>query len=193
MFGSISMAMEPIATTIEKLILKESANKVIAFDPNIRPFMIKDRGAYLKRFEKLAAVSTIAKVSLEDFSYIEPKAQPDEALEKLSAMGARLAIITLGPDGAIAKLRRDDGSTVKAVIGGESVPNLVDTVGAGDTFHGALLAWLETKGKMSRQAIINLNERELYDALVFACKAAAFVCGKKGAEPPYPRDLTFSF
>lgn len=189
MFGSISMTMEPIATTIENLILKEAKQRVIAFDPNIRPFMIKDRGVYLRRFEKWAGASTIVKISLEDFDFISPNASPDQALEKLTAMGTRLAIVTCGPQGSIAQLRRDDGSLTKVNVSGVSIPKLIDTVGAGDTFHGALLAWLETRGKMSHNAIANLSEEELREALAFANKAAAFVCTQHGCEPPTLKDI----
>ena len=71
-FGSISMTMEPIASAIEALILREATRKstdqmdgapVISFDPNIRTFMIKDRSAYIGRLEKWVAASTIVKFS----------------------------------------------------------------------------------------------------------------------------------
>jgi fructokinase len=191
-FGSVSMTLEPLASTIESIIFKEAAKKktVIAFDPNIRPFAIKEKAAYLKRFEKWAAASTIAKISSEDFEYISPGVQPEEALQKIIGMGTRLAIITLGPNGSIAWLKRDDGSVIKASSPGIPVPNLVDTVGAGDTFHGAFLAWLERNGKMSYSDVINLTENDLHDALTFANKAAAFVCSRHGAEPPYLKEVT---
>jgi fructokinase len=186
-FGSISMAMEPIASTIESLIINEAAKKktVIAFDPNIRPFAIKDRDAYMKRFEKWIAASTIAKISSEDFEYIFPGIAPEAALQKIINRGARLAIVTLGPQGSMAMLKRGDGSVTKVSAGGIHVPNLVDTVGAGDTFHGAFLAWLETRGKMSYNGVVSFSERELCDALVFANKAAAIVCSRHAAEPPF--------
>jgi fructokinase len=183
-FGSISMTMEPIASTIETLITGESKRIVTAFDPNIRPFMIKDRDAYIKRFERLAGVSTIVKISLEDFEFIKPNPNPQDALEKLVAMGSKLAILTLGPNGAIAALRCKNGNVIKTGVEGINVPNLVDTVGAGDTFIGAFLAWLEMRGMMSRNAIDNLTEIELNEALAFANKAAAFVCARHGAQPP---------
>ena len=190
-FGSISMAMEPIASTIESFILKEAKKKVIAFDPNIRPFMIKDRNAYLQRFERWAGASAIVKISLEDFEYFVPKPDPQEALAKIIDMGARLVIITLGPGGCTAMLRRDDGSLTKVSAPGVPVSSLVDTVGAGDTFHGAFLAWLELGGKMSHNAIANLSESDLYDALVFANKAASIVCTRHGAEPPTRQEVIY--
>ena len=184
-FGSISMCMEPIATTIESLIMKEAQRgTVIAFDPNIRPLMIKDRGAYMKRFEKWIGVCTIAKISGEDFEFIFPNTEPEESLRKIIDWGTRLAIVTLGPNGAAAMLRRDDGSVIRVISPAAQIPEVADTVGAGDTFHGAFLAWLEQKGKMSHNAIANLSETDLRDALDFANKAAAIVCTRRGSEPP---------
>jgi len=188
-FGSISVAMEPIGSTIESFILEEARDTVTAFDPNIRPFIIKDRGAYLKRFEKLSRASDIVKISLEDYEYIDANSQPQEALERLIDMGTRLAIITLGPKGAQAMLRRNNGTVTRAGAPGIDVPRVVDTVGAGDTFHGAFLAWLEQRGKLSRNAVAELDENDLFDALVFANKAAAFVCGRRGAQPPYMNEI----
>jgi fructokinase len=66
---------------------------------------------------------------------------------------------------------------------------VADTIGAGDTFHGAFLAWLERKGKMSRPALAALTEAELYNALFFANKAASIVCSRQGAEPPTLREV----
>ena len=197
LFGSISMTMEPVASTIEGFILREGSRKsaeevdgspVISFDPNIRPFMIKDKDAYKVRFEKWVAASTIIKISSADFDFIYPKLGVEPGLKKMLAMGPRLAIGTLGAKGAIAMLRRNDGSMIKVTAPPVSV-TIQDTIGAGDTFHGAFLAWLELKGKMSRSALANLTEDELYDALFFANKAAALVCSRRGAEPPTKREV----
>jgi len=195
LFGSISMTMEPIASTIEALILREGTRKsadqmdgapIISFDPNIRPFMIKDKGAYIERFEKWVAASTIAKISVGDFEFIYPKLALEQALQKTLAMGPRLVISTIGAKGAIALLRRNDGSVTRVSAPVVNLP-VTDTIGAGDTFHGAFLSWLEIKGRMSRSALANLSEIDLYNALFFANKAAAIVCTRQGAEPPTRR------
>jgi fructokinase len=194
-FGSIAMAMEPVSTAIETLVLRENALQgqgkeapVISFDPNIRPFMIADKKAYVKRLEKWIAASTIAKISSEDFKFLYPELELEKALQKILAMGPRLAITTLGPKGAIALLRRNDGSITRVSAPVVDLP-VADTIGAGDTFHGAFLAWLERKGKMSRQALAALTEAELYNALFFANKAASIVCSRQGAEPPTLREV----
>jgi fructokinase len=196
-FGSISMTLEPISSAIESFILREGTRKstdqvdgapVISFDPNIRPFLIKDKNAYIGRFEKWVAASTIVKMSVEDIAYIYPKLDPEKALQKVIAMGPRLAICTLGSKGALALLRRNDGSVTKVNAPAVDLP-VADTIGAGDTFHGAFLAWLEIKEKMSRSALVSLSESELYSALFFANKAASIVCTRAGAEPPSRKEV----
>ena len=189
-FGSISMNMEPAATTIETLILREAKRKiVISFDPNIRPFMIKDRNEYMKRLEKWVSACTITKSSSEDFEYIFPKIEPQEALEKMLKLGARLSVATTGAGGAIALLKRSNGNVIKVCTPGIHIPQIADTVGAGDTFHGAFLSWLELHDKLSQNAILDMSRTDLNDALTFANKAAAIVCTRNGAEPPYLDEL----
>jgi len=196
-FGSISMTMEPISSAIESFILREGTRKstdqvdgapVISFDPNIRPFLIKDKNAYIGRLEKWVAASTIVKMSVEDIAFIYPKLDPEKALQKVIAMGPRLAICTLGPKGALALLRRNDGSVTRMNAPAVDLP-VVDTIGAGDTFHGAFLAWLELKEKMSRSSLVSLSESELFNALFFANKAASIVCTRAGAEPPSRKEV----
>jgi len=197
LFGSISMTVEPIASSIEALLLREGSRKstnqmdgapILSFDPNIRPFTIKDKAAYIARFEKWIAASTIAKISAMDFTFLYPELSAEQALQKILAMGPRLAICTLGTKGALALLRQNDGSIMRVSAPVVNLP-VIDTIGAGDAFHGALLSWLEIKGKMSRSALVNLSEAELYDALFFANKAASLVCSRQGAEPPTRKEV----
>jgi fructokinase len=189
-FGSFSMIIEPAASTIETLILRENARKgaekerpVISFDPNVRPFLIKDKEAFIIRTERLIAASTIVKISTADLGYIYPGMDTEKAIEKILAMGPCLVIATLGPDGALALLRRHDGSIIKVSAPAVEI-SLADTIGAGDTFHGAFLSWLEIKGMMSRFALTDMSDTDLYEALFFANKAASIVCSRRGADPP---------
>ncbi|MDR3138703.1 MAG: PfkB family carbohydrate kinase, partial [Treponema sp.] len=183
LFGSISLTMEPVASTIESLVFREAGKRLISFDPNIRPFMIPDREAYLKRFEKWAAAASIAKISAADFNFIYPGLSLEDALGKTLSLGPRLAVTTLGKEGALALLRKDDGSLIRAQAPVVEVP-VIDTIGAGDAFHGALLSWLELKGKMSQSGLDSLSPEELGEALFFANKAASLVCSRQGADPP---------
>jgi fructokinase len=195
-FGSIAMTVEPVASTIEAMIQRENALQgigkdppVISFDPNVRPFMIKDKKAYTRQFEKCVAASTIAKISAADFEYVYPGLELEKALHKIIAMGPRMVISTQGPKGAVAMLRRNDGSIVRASAPVVNLP-VIDTIGAGDTFHGAFLSWLEIHDKMSRISLAILKETEISEALYFANKAASLVCTKQGADPPTLKEVT---
>jgi fructokinase len=187
LFGSIAMTMEPIATTIESLILprgRDAAGPVISFDPNIRPFMIKDREAYVRRFETWLSAVTIAKISGADFDFIYPGLGLEKSLERVLSLGPALVVTTLGPRGAAALLRRGGGAEILRADAPVVDLPVVDTIGAGDTFHGALLSWLELRGRMSRPAVAALSAEELREALWFANRAASLVCARRGAEPP---------
>jgi fructokinase len=184
------MTMEPIASAIETLVsrYRTSETPLISFDPNIRPLMIHDREAYTIRFEQWVAASSIVKISAEDFEFVYPELQPEEALRNVFSLGPILAVCTLGSDGAMAMLHRNDGKIIK--VSAPGIPTkVVDTVGAGDTFHGAILAWLYNRKKLSRCALANLDETELNDVLVFANKAASIVCSRHGGDSPTMQEM----
>ncbi|MDR1389246.1 MAG: carbohydrate kinase [Treponema sp.] len=183
LFGSISMTMEPSASAIESLVFREAKNDiVISHDPNVRAMMIGSREAWVTRFENWAAASTIIKISAADFDYIYPGLALESCIKKLLALGPCLVVATLGKDGALACLHTGGGD-IKVSAPVVDLP-VTDTIGAGDTFHGAFLSFLELEEKLNRRALVCLSESELRKALVFANKAASLVCSRKGANPP---------
>jgi fructokinase len=62
--------------------------------------------------------------------------------------------------------------------------SVVDTVGAGDSFQAALLAWLSSTLALRREALASITERELNATLRFACTAASLTCSRRGADLP---------
>jgi fructokinase len=152
--------------------------------------MIKDREAYVQRFEGWVRTSTMVKISAADFDFIYPGLGLEAAMKKLLDMGPCLVAATLGKDGAVALLKRPisvpGGGSAEVLRVQAPIVNLpvADTIGAGDTFHGAFLAKLALEGKLSRSVLPCLSEGELQDALYFANKAASIVCSRKGANPP---------
>jgi fructokinase len=178
MVGSISMVQEPIASTVEKLIDRERGKLIVSFDPNIRPSLIPDRSAYLRRFERWASMSTIVKISSEDIEWLFPGSSPEGAVDRLRSLGPELVVATLGEAGVFAV---NAGSTVRAAGFRVSV---VDTIGAGDTFHGALLARLDEQGVATRAQAASLGGARLEECLRYANAAAAINCMREGADPP---------
>ena len=53
--GSISLVLEPIASTLDGLMRRERTRRLISLDPNVRPGLIGDREAYLGRLEEWVA------------------------------------------------------------------------------------------------------------------------------------------
>jgi fructokinase len=67
--------------------------------------------------------------------------------------------------------------------------DVVDTIGAGDSFQAALLFALRAIGRIKRRTLTQLNSDELGRALSFAATCAAFTCGRAGADPPRQSDV----
>jgi fructokinase len=67
--------------------------------------------------------------------------------------------------------------------------DVVDTVGAGDSFQAALLFALRAIGRIEGQALARMNSGELGRVLSFASSCAAFTCGRAGADPPRQADV----
>ena len=182
-FGSISMLMRPFSDTVAGFIAQWRDSVVVSFDPNIRPEMIASRRDYLEKFEKWVPCCTIVKMSDEDLAWLYPELSIEDGLFRMLEMGASLAVITCGEKGAMAR------NAEKSV----SVPlytmPLMDTVGAGDTFHGSMLAWLYRRRLLDRSSLAHMPEAKLREALRYAVKAAAINCSRQGADPPWSDQL----
>lgn len=91
---------------------------------------------------------------------------------------AALVVLTRGPDGATA-------FHASGVFHEGSRPvTVVDTVGAGDTFHAALLARLRQRGLLRREAVAALDAAALRDALRYAVAASGVTCARRGSDLP---------
>lgn len=182
-FGSFSLAAEPCGTAYEALMAREHTQRVISLDINVRPTLIGDRTAYLQRIGRLVAMSDIVKLSDEDYGWLEPDGDFRSTAEDWLAAGAGMVVLTRGEHGATA-------ITVRGTLDVAGLPaTVVDTVGAGDTFTAGMLARLNERGLLSKEAIAALADDDLADALVFAARAAAITVSRAGANPPWKDEL----
>jgi fructokinase len=149
-------------------------------DPNARPSAVRDRTAYLDRLDAIFARADVVKVSTEDLAYLEPSAEPAEMARTLLGRGPRVVLVTDGGDAA----RVVTGDRVVEV----PVPSVVvvDTVGAGDSFGGAFLAWWAAHG-FGREELGDVAR--VVAATTVAVDVAAVTCTRRGADPPTRADL----
>ena len=184
-FGSISLVMEPGATALETLMQRESGQRIISLDPNVRPGLIANRDAYRARFEKWVGLVDILRLSLVDFDFMYPGQPLEPIIASWFDLGLSLCIVTKGAKGAV-------GTTSMGVTAGSPAPQVqvADTVGAGDTFLAAALAYLQQENLLDqKEKIGNLTTAELQACLAYAGRAAAINCSRQGANPPYKHEM----
>ncbi len=182
-FGSYSLMLGESARTYETLMHRESGSRVISLDPNVRPTLFPDRTLYRERIERLLRYATLVKASAEDLAWLYPDERHMDISARWLDMGPALVVVTLGENGAIAL---SDDAAVR--VPGLPV-DVADTVGAGDAFMSALLARLDDRDLLRRDALATLGEEVLTDALGYANRAAAIACTRQGAEPPIGLEL----
>ncbi len=182
-FGAISLIPEPCGGTYEALQEREAASRVISFDPNIRANFIADADAHRARMRRMVARSDIVKVSDEDLAWIEPDRDAESAIQDWLDAGTSVVVTTMGSDGARAMTRGGE-------IGVPAVRvDVVDTVGAGDSFDAGFLAGLREQGLLSKSALRGIGPDSLREPLELAARVAAFVVSRAGANPPWKREL----
>ena len=185
-FGGISLCSEPAASTYQALQARECANRVVMIDPNIRANFVDDVVAYRARIDAMVANSDIVKVSDEDLNWIYPGPESlTEKLVKIREAGPSVVILTRGGDGSSAFLA--DGSEGRAAVDKVEV---VDTVGAGDTFNAGFLAQLSELGLLTKDALKSASPADIQSALAFGAKVAAVTVSRAGANPPWRHELS---
>jgi len=177
-FGSISLSQEPCGSAWETFLEEVGSGCILSLDPNIRPSLIDNPEAFRERMEKLFAMSDIVKLSDEDLEWLYPGRDHEELVKEILKKGAALAALTAGKDGVLMANRN---GTIRVPI--YDLP-VADTVGAGDTFHGSLIAYLSENGLLNRTALEALDTAGLEKAGSYASKAAGINCSRQGCDPP---------
>jgi fructokinase len=179
--GTLSLLLEPGASRYEQLLREHTGLTVL--DPNIRPAMVTDATAYRARFASWLPDIGLLKLSIEDAEWLAD-GDADKAVTEWLGRGPAALVLTRGGDGIV--VRTPDGLEVEV----PTVPTaVVDTIGAGDTVHGALLTWLHNNGITTSETLRTVAEDAWRDALTFAARAASVTVSRAGAEPPYAAEL----
>jgi fructokinase len=181
--GSISLALPPIADAVAALIRREGRRLLVSLDPNIRASLIPDRESHIAHIEALLESCAIFKASDEDLAWMYGDRPIGELVSHILSLGPEIVFVTRGKEGAFAATKKSRAA-VKAFD-----LQVVDTIGAGDTFHAALLVAFEMRTVRTREALAALDSESLHSILRFAAAAAAITCTREGADPPRLEEL----
>ncbi|GAB4099588.1 carbohydrate kinase [Sinomonas halotolerans] len=188
--GSVAAFLAPGAERVEEIVRAArrgpgtggpgagGSGSTVSFDPNIRPALVGPHAEALTRFERLAGLADVVKLSDEDAAYLCPGLAPRDAARRIADRGPAVVAVTLGASGS---LLLSGGHEVEV----PPVPVAVrDTVGAGDSYMSALVHALLAAGRDRLAPIGALSAHALADAGRFAARAAAVTVSRAGAEPP---------
>jgi fructokinase len=186
--GSLATALAPGKDSVVDLIQREHerGRVTISYDPNVRPALLGEPARARPDIERLVTLSDVVKVSDEDLRWLYPDRSDEEVAQDWLALGPALVVVTRGGAGVYAvaadvELRRD------------AVPiDLVDTVGAGDSFTSGLLDGLhraDLVGAARRDALAGIDRATLESVVEEAALIAAITCSRPGADPPTRAEL----
>ena len=174
--GTLGLIFEPIGTSIETLIGQLPADTLVMLDPNARPSATPDLVAWRARIARLCGRTSIVRVTTDDLEVLYPGQAPLDAAEMVLGLGPTLVVLTDGAR-AVHLLARSRPRVEVPVPRVE----VVDTVGSGDAFGGAFLAWLQAHG----MGIGGLtDDAAVAAATKAAIRVASITCTRVGADPP---------
>ena len=146
----------------------------ISVDVNLRPKLAADLAAYVEAVQAVAKLADWLKASDEDLELLgfaaPSRAAAPQIAAHFKAQGASRIALTFGADGAWLEV--DDRCADQAV----PMVQVLDTVGAGDTFWGNCLGdWVLQPDAAAARVAATLRQAML---------AAAINCTRSGCQPP---------
>ncbi len=183
--GSIPIVSRQSSAMLLDLLREAPKGIISSFDPNVRTAFEPDIERWRVSVESFAKLAHLIKVSEEDLKTIYNADVDDSVIaQRWLAAHCSLLVVTRGARGASLYSRsagRIDVPAVKVIV--------ADTVGAGDSFQAAMLAWLAEKRLASPAALAQLSPEQIRAMGNFCSQAAAITCRHRGPEFPYRKAL----
>jgi len=184
--GSIAAMLPPGGADVRALVAVARATSTVTYDPNARPAIMGDAAAVRPRVEEIVALADVVKVSDEDLAWLYPDRAPLDVARTWHATGPALVVVTFGGEGATAVTAAGEVTVTAPRV------DVVDTVGAGDSFMGALLDGLWSAnllGAARRDALRTIPAADTESLLTRCAAVAAVTVSRAGANPPWADEL----
>lgn len=139
--GSIATTLRPGDAEVTDAVHRARAQGTVSYDPNVRPTIMGAVEEVRPRVEELVALSDVVKCSEDDIEWLYPGEPASAVMARWAGLGASLTVVTLGGDGVVWRAASGDEGRAEARI-----KDVVDTVGAGDSFMAGLLSGLLDAG-----------------------------------------------
>ncbi len=179
--GSIAAHLEPGASTVVALIRHARAQATVSYDPNVREGIVGSHSEVVDLTETLVALADVVKASDEDLKWLYPDDDPATVLRRWHESGPAVVVATLGSEGSLV-MRAGELTRVAPIK-----VDVVDTVGAGDSYMAALidgLARAGLTGPSGRERLSVAPPSAIDEIVQRAARAAAITVSRAGANPP---------
>jgi fructokinase len=187
--GSIAATLEPGASAVLTTVQRARPHATISYDPNARPSLMGDPHEVRAKMEQLIGLSDVVKASDEDIAWLYGEAPVSEVLRLWSQLGPALVVMTRGDKGAVIRL----GSSGELTSADAPAAEVVDTVGAGDSFMAGLVSGLLEAGLLggieARGRLRTATLADVRPAIDRALACAAITVSRPGANPPHLTEL----
>ncbi|ARO15085.1 ribokinase-like domain-containing protein [Ketogulonicigenium robustum] len=190
LFGGISLAYDPCGAVFEAFQEQVSATAVTMLDVNIRPSLfssglVTDEAAYRARLDRMIARADIVKLSEDDLAWLSGPADVAAEAQRILDMGPKLVLLTMDSRGA----RGFSACGGRVAVAALKIAQVVDTIGAGDTFNAGALAYLFDAGLLSKEGLATLSAEDLHAAMLQASRTAGYCVSHAGANGPTREQL----
>ena len=169
---------------------QKAAGRWIVVDVNLRPSVMPDLSKYRAHVLVMSQLADVLKASDEDLAHLQlPGQTPMAQAEHLMRLGnAQWMALTLGAEGACLLVRH--GEQIKVFKAREAAAvQVMDTVGAGDSFLAGLLACAlhHADADIAKPALqtwaATATDASLQDVLSHALASATLVVMRRGCDP----------
>jgi fructokinase len=178
------LALVPADSAKISAVMRAAAEQgaLISIDANLRPVAVDDHASYFTWVQEAMQRAHIVKVSDEDLAILGLAGLTHEEVANRLFAGSvtECVALTLGPRGAILFTR-----TARIEMAAPANLAVVDTVGAGDSFHAGFLASLQRAGALCDRSALAGTPLSVYKAaLRHAIASASMNLLSAGATPP---------